>query len=162
MKKNIFSVWNNQIKQHSFNIFIGLCLITIVGGFFYFQAKNQEDINNQEIPQTALQMDMNNYLDYSDPVLANAQQNGLPILFFAATTWCQTCSALEEEILDRQSEIPSNATILKVDYDNDAAMKQKWDVTAQHTLIILDENGQEVKRWLGGGFDTLLQQMETI
>jgi len=35
-------------------------------------------------------------------------------------------------------------------------------VTSQHTLVVLDENSKEVKRWIGGGFDTLLQQVNEI
>lgn len=149
------------MKVQPFNLFVGMSLVAIAGGFLFF-GNGLPATEPKQVAQDTLQMDLNNYLDYSDLVLASAQQKGQPILFFAATTWCQTCSALEEEILERQSEIPTDVTILKVDYDNDKVMNQKWGVTAQHTLIVLDKEGQEVKRWLGGGFDALLQEVEAI
>jgi len=69
---------------------------------------------------------------------------------------------LEKEIIERNTEIPKDVTIIKVDYDNDKVMNRKYGVTSQHTLIVLDKNGKELKRWLGGGFNTLLQQIEEI
>ena len=144
-----------------FNILIIISLIIIFGSFVFFK----NGFNNSmatKVQTSELRMDMLNYLDYSDGALANTQRKGKSVLFFAATTWCQTCSALEEEIIKRQAEIPEGVTILKVDYDNDKAMNQKYVVTSQHTLVVLDENGKELKRWLGGGFDTLLQQIKEI
>ena len=144
-----------------FNILIIISLIIIFGSFVFFK----NGFNNSmatKVQTSELRMHMLNYLDYSDGALANTQRKGKSVLFFAATTWCQTCSALEEEIIERQAEIPKNITILKVDYDNDRVMNQKYGVTSQHTLVVLDENGKELKRWLGGGFDTLLQQIKEI
>lgn len=138
-----------------FNIFIAITLIAIFGGFIFFK----DGFNKAESKASArseLRMDMLSYLDYSDATLANAQKKGKSLLFFAATMWCQTCSELEKEIIERNADIPKDVTILKVDYDNDRVMNQKYGVTNQHTLVLLDKNGQEVKRWLGGGFDTLL------
>jgi len=153
MNKNIFcSPFLKQIMK-PFNIFIGLSLLVIFSGFVFLS-------KSSEVQE--LRMDTPSYLDYSDAVLINAQKKGRSILFFAATRWCQTCSLLEKEIIERNSEIPPNVTILKVDYDNDKTMNQRYGVTSQHTLVVLDENGKEVKRWLGGDFNALLQQFESI
>ena len=148
-----------------FNIFIALALVGIVSGFLFF--RNSSSVDQQSQPLTnaedsELRMDLLSYLDYSETNLANAQKKGLTVLFFAATQWCHTCSALEKEIIERQSEIPENVTILKVDYDNDRAMNQQYSITTQHTQVVLDEDGNEVKRWIGGGLDTLLQEVDEI
>lgn len=144
-----------------FNIFIGLSLLVIFGGFVFLKdGFNSLQSKSSEVQE--LRMDMLSYLDYSDATLINTQKKGKSILFFAATRWCQTCSLLEKEIIERNSEIPPNVTILKVDYDNNKTMNQRYGVTSQHTLIVLDENGKEVKRWLGGDFNALLQQFESI
>lgn len=146
-----------------FNIFIILSLILIFGGFFIFSNGSNPTPTSAETKNSAdVNFDLSSYVNYSPSAQNAAQQRGNTVLFFAATTWCQTCSALEEEIIERQNEIPSEITILKVDYDNDKAMNQKWSVTSQHTLIVLDQNGEEVTRWLGGGFDSLLQQIEEV
>lgn len=99
-----------------------------------------------------------NYYDYSPASLAQAKINGRTLLFFAATTWCSSCSDLDIEIKARSQELPSNLTILKIDFDQDLETKRAYQITTQHTVIMLDSNGKETKRWVGGNFDTLITQ----
>ncbi len=134
-----------------FNIFIITALIVIAIGFLFFR-------NGFNTPSPVL-MDRLNYIDYTEQNLESAKRNGRPVLFFAATVWCQTCQALEKEIKERGNILPSDVTILKVDYDNDKVMNNKYRVTSQHTLIVLDQNGNEVKRWIGGNLDALIQNL---
>ena len=101
-------------------------------------------------------------MDYSETNKTLVQKYGNTVLFFAATTWCQTCSELDKEIHGRIGVIPSDITILKVDYDNDRNMRTKYGVTQQHTLIVLDKQGSEVKRWIGGNLDLLLQEVKAM
>lgn len=156
------------MKVSPFTAVLAVGIVAVVAGGWLLsrqpaqQSQLAESQPATEQPTQALPMDIANYVDYSDPVLLTAQQKGRPILFFAATTWCQTCSALEAEILERSAELPVPVTILKVDYDNDSAMKQQFGVTTQHTLIVLNEQGEEVKRWIGGDFDTLIQEFQNI
>jgi thiol:disulfide interchange protein len=114
------------------------------------------------IPPAEVAFETNTYVDYSPTTQAAAQQQGTTVLFFAATEWCQTCSALEAEILEKSDQIPAQVTILKVDYDNDSAMKSRYGVTTQHTLIVLDKSGSEVKRWVGGDFARMLRGIEEV
>ena len=60
----------------------------------------------------------------------------------------------------KATELPSDSTILKVDYDKDKEMKAKYGVTMQTTLILLHMNDTEEKRWIGtGSFDDLLENI---
>lgn len=137
------------------SVFLVITPLLLAGAFIFFRPTPETTgPGHQEIL-----MDTLNYLDYSEVNLEAALSKGRAVLFFAATRWCHTCSALDKEILQRVSEVPADVTILKVDYDNDHAMNTKWGVTTQHTLVILDENGQEVTRWVGGGFDDLLNRL---
>ena len=165
-----------------YNLGIGMILVLIVAGFVYTSQSQDDSIADpaivNEISDTQIDreietdreieqpsddrvMDVSSYLDYSESNLKLAQQKEATVLFFAATDWCQTCAALDEEIISRIQDVPEEMTILKVDYDNDKQMRNNYKVTAQHTLIVLDSEGNEVKRWLGGGLDTLLSQVET-
>lgn len=117
-------------------------------------AKDTKSVQNE------LLMDLANYTPYSETALNNSMTYGKTVLFFAATPWCQTCSVLDKEIIERHSELPTGVTVLKVDYDNDKDMNNKYYVTTQHTLILLDESGQELTRWVGGNFDALLSEID--
>lgn len=138
-------------------ITVTLVVITLSIGFLFFRGWGTQSIETEQLPIFA-----DGYVEYSDTNLISSKQKGLSILFFAATTWCQSCSALEDEILKRRGEIPDNITILKVDYDNDKKMKKKYFITVQHTLVVLDKDSNEITRWVGGRLDTLLQNIDHL
>jgi len=104
----------------------------------------------------AIPADRASYVPYSQEQLKQSLTKGNVLLFFAATSWCQTCIGLDKELIERYTEIPEDLTILKVDYDRDAELKKKYFVTVQHTLVLLDASGKEITRWVGGGIDLLL------
>ncbi|MBI2617594.1 thioredoxin family protein [Candidatus Gottesmanbacteria bacterium] len=143
-----------------FNIFIILSVLGISAGFIFLKdaLKNADPSLTWSDRQQLINRIA--YLDYSDTNKVHSQKFGKTVLFFAATTWCQTCSELDKEIRQRIGEIPADLTILKVDYDNDSEMKSNYRVTQQHTLIVLDKKGNEIKRWIGGNLDLLFQEVE--
>lgn len=89
------------------------------------------------------------YEAYSADKIARAE-NGDVVLFFHAS-WCPSCRGLNSNIEANREDIPSNLTILKTDYDTNTALKQKYGVTTQHTLVQVDKDGNLIKKWSGGG-----------
>lgn len=88
------------------------------------------------------------YEAYSPEKLERAE-TGNVVLFFHAG-WCPTCKALNDDILAHAADIPDDLTILKVDYDTEAALKKKYGVTYQHTLVQVDRSGTMITKWSGG------------
>lgn len=140
----------NSKKSHTYLF----AIITVIIGILFLATLIKKPTTFSQEEQIAP-----HYVEYSGTTLTKAKQNGRPVLFFAATTWCTTCSALDKELRQRSNTLPDNVTVLKIDYDNDRETKTKYNVTTQHTMIHLDSKGKEVKRWIGGGFDTLVQQI---
>jgi len=137
-----------------------LALIILFGAFYLRNTLNDsQEMANASNDNPPILYDRANYLDYSEQNFAQAKKHDNTLLFFAATTWCSNCRAIEEEIIKRNSEIPRDLTILKVDYDQDRIMKTKYGVTMQSTLILLDKDGKEIKRWIGTDFDDLLMNI---
>ena len=97
-------------------------------------------LTNQEVQTTA------KYLDYSAENLAAS--SGKTLIFFHAS-WCPTCRAADASIVDQLDNIPSGLTILKVDYDKETALKQKYGVRTQHTFVQVDAEGNEIAKWSG-------------
>ncbi len=135
-----------------------IIVFVFIVGFVFLK----DESGGTQSVQSEIRMDQPGYREYSDAALATAQKKGAVILFFAATRWCQTCAGLEREITQRSAQLPPGVTILKVDYDNDRTMNRNYAVTTQHTLVLLDRNGGEITRWVGGGFDTLLRHLQQI
>ncbi len=99
------------------------------------------------------------YIEYSEEKVASFPGK-TKIVFFHAD-WCPNCKALERNIL--AGAIPEDIVILKADYDKDTALRQKYGVTSQTTLVQIDDSGKKVKLWIGSAFDDIEDiQEETI
>lgn len=84
------------------------------------------------------------YTDYSSNLLANAEK-GSVVLFFNAS-WCPTCRVAVRNINNSLDSIPSDLTILSVDYDDSTDLKRKYGVTYQHTFVKVDKDGDQLKK----------------
>lgn len=90
------------------------------------------------------------YIDYSSDVIAST--SGTKVLFFHAP-WCPQCRALDASI--KAGTIPASVTIIKVDYDTNQALRKKYGVTTQTTLVRVDDNGELVKKFVAYDSPTL-------
>ena len=83
------------------------------------------------------------YVDYSEDIISSTA--GTKVLFFHAP-WCPQCRELDASI--KQGSIPEGVTIIKVDYDTSQALRQKYGVTTQTTLVRVDDSGNIVKKYV--------------
>jgi thiol-disulfide isomerase/thioredoxin len=97
------------------------------------------------------------YADYSAESVAGAK--GARVLFFHAP-WCPQCRQLDTSI--KEGKIPLDVTIYKVDYDKNQALRQKYGVTIQTTLVLLDEQGNEVKKYVAYDQPSLTAVIENL
>ena len=131
-------------------IVVALIIITIGGGFAYVlsQDKNTENSPTAQQQTTSLPKKQptgtaGTYTEYSEGAFASTE--GTKILFFHAA-WCPQCRELESDIKD--GTIPDGVTIFKVDYDSNQKLRQKYGVTLQTTLVKVDDNGNEIKKFV--------------
>lgn len=90
------------------------------------------------------------YVDYTNTIVAETE--GQKILFFYAP-WCPQCRALEKSI--KEGQIPENVTIIKVDYDSNQSLRQKYGVTIQTSLVKIDDQGNSVEKYVAYDTPTL-------
>lgn len=83
------------------------------------------------------------YTEYSAEAVSSTR--GRRVLFFHAP-WCPQCRSLEKSI--QSGSIPSDVTIFKVDYDTNQKLRQKYGVTLQTTVVLLDDNGEAAKKFV--------------
>ena len=67
------------------------------------------------------------------------------VLNFAASR-CPLCNALKADLEENEANIPENLVIFDIDYDANDDLKRDRTVTSQHTLIYLDNKGDELFR----------------
>jgi thioredoxin-related protein len=99
------------------------------------------EMNNQDVVNEVASAGQ--YIDYSEQSLASSA-NDKRILFFHAP-WCSVCNFYEGQIEDKG--VPSDVTIIKIDYDSEDELKERYSVTTQSTFVLLDEAGNIEKSW---------------
>ncbi len=97
------------------------------------------------------------FTEYDESKLA---ADGTNVLFFHAD-WCPSCRGLEKDLNANLSEIPENVHILKLDYDTETELKKKYKVIRQHTMVVVDADGNEIKK-LTGLTNTLNQVLSQL
>ena len=154
------------MSKNSKIIIIVIAVFVIFGGLWFFLESGDDTTltNSEDTQQTASSETANDssqtqetkeleestdatagaYVDYSEEKVANAQ--GDRVLFFHAS-WCPTCKSLDQNI--RAGVVPDGLTIFKVDYDTERELAKKHGVTYQHTLVQVDEKGEQLNKWAG-------------
>ena len=84
------------------------------------------------------------YIDYNPEAIKNATEEFI-VLFFHAD-WCSSCKAFEKKVLTE--EIPENIIILKVNFDKERELKQKYNILTQTSFVIVDNDWNLKKRWI--------------
>ena len=84
------------------------------------------------------------YINYSEDVIANT--SGEKVLFFHAP-WCPQCREIDSDI-KAQFSLPENTTIIKVDYDSNQKLRQKYGVTLQTTFVKVDDSGNGIQKYV--------------
>lgn len=104
-------------------------------------------MEEEKMEDGAMMKKAGTYEAYVPEKLARAS-TGDVVLFFRAS-WCPTCRALDADIKTNASSIREGVTILDVNYDDSTALKQKYGVTYQHTLVQVDAAGNQIAKWTG-------------
>ncbi|MBI3576653.1 thioredoxin family protein [Candidatus Gottesmanbacteria bacterium] len=141
---------------------IALVATVILGSFFLrggvTQQTQQGQVQNSQ-SDGGTGVISPHYVWYSPQELAKAQEKGRAVIYFWAG-WCPTCKALNQELIQRSKELPEDVTVLKINYDQELDLKKKYHIVTQHTLVLVDKNGNEVKQWTGGNVDVIKEQLQ--
>lgn len=113
------------------------------------------------IPEEML--DLGTYVEYYDGVIEENSDKQRVLFFYA--NWCPTCRPLDAEIAKNINKIPKNTIVVRVNYNDDKTdsaekeLAKKYAVTYQHTLVVIDSVGREFKKWNGGDFQKILDNL---
>jgi thioredoxin 1 len=85
---------------------------------------------------------------YSAQALAAAQKSGQPVAIQFHADWCPTCKAQDKVLQSLKAEPGLDVTLLVANYDTEKALKQRFKVRAQSTIVVL-HGTQECARLVG-------------
>ena len=108
-----------------------LVIAFVVVSFVFLRPTNQpqpkrEVAISEEAASTVDNVSARQLTPYSQENLALATTNGGKALIFFHAGWCPFCIAAEKDL------------------------KQKYGVTTQHTFVQVDQDGNEITKWVGG------------
>ena len=83
------------------------------------------------------------YAKYSNDLVKNAKGN---IVIFVGAKWCITCQNTDKAIINNVNSIPSDLTILNLDFDENKSILRKYEVLIQHTFVKIDNQGNLIKK----------------
>jgi thiol-disulfide isomerase/thioredoxin len=138
-------------------LIIACAIVTLVGLLFAYVLLRPDSENNvmtepstkaqtqvvKEAPKSNVNQTSSGYIDYSPGIIK--QTSGTKILYFHAD-WCPQCRALEADI--KANSVPKGTTIIKADFDSSQKLRAKYGVTLQTTLVRVDDNGSEIKKFV--------------
>lgn len=97
--------------------------------------------NSSAPPETTLSSGA--YINYSEQAVKEAR--GQKVLFFHAP-WCPQCRSIESGI--ESQGVPEGFTIIKVDYDTNQALRQKYGITLQTTFVKINDQGEFISKYV--------------
>ncbi len=138
--------------------FIAVVAVVILGGAVGPWWRNQSA--TPVVVQTNSQRPLSGsrYVDYSPEAFATVVNKRRVLYFWAA--WCPTCKVTHQDLVTNSGQLPSDVVVFKTNYDTEAALKQKYGITYQHTFVQVDENGNQVAKWNGGSISDLLTNLK--
>jgi competence protein ComGC len=167
---------NNSSRIFVLTIIIIFLVISSLFIFTVFSKNKQENSRPQSESETSVQdifksstnlyenssppsyLLTSNYEKYSEELLKQESIKNR-VLFFKVN-WCSSCSVLDENLEKEIQNIPSDTLILEVDFDTNIYLRQKYNVTSQHTLVQVDRNGKEIKKWVGSrNLEAILKEL---
>lgn len=121
--------------------------------------QQSEDMSKSTIPESSTDQTAQAgvYTSYSENALA--ETSGTRILFFHAP-WCPQCRSLDKDITENGA--PAGTTIFKVDYDSSQDLRKKYGVTIQTTLVLIDGEGNLVKKFVAYSDPTVASVIENL
>lgn len=114
----------------------------------------QEQLIEKQVAQKDVGSPASSYKVYDPNNLSGTDEK---ILFFHAS-WCPSCVAADANF-SQETELAVDSDIYKVDYDSNQALREQYGVNAQHTFILIDENGNQIRRMVGA---TNSQQLQAL
>lgn len=120
------------------------------------ETDDSEKVLEEESEQIAVASEpmIAEYVAYSDERFNELFESKTFAIYFHAD-WCGTCHSFEAGLQKSLPDMPPNFVMLRANYDTERALKEKYSVFSQTTVIIIDETGKKVYKGLSPRFEAI-------
>ena len=135
------------------SLLIGCMSILLVACSTTESANNSQQLENETSEGSSATQNTDsikgNYISYQNYETEIEKYKNSKVVMFFNAAWCSTCKIARDNFESSLDQIPSDLTIVLVDFDNSNDLRKKYGITVQHTLVQIDANGESLKKWSG-------------
>lgn len=148
--------------KNTFGI-LSILIAVVLGGIGMYNVINKSGPKTSE-PDKIVEQKSEKYMHFTPEVLVSTTSTRRVLFFYA--NWCPICKQADESFAQNVSKIPSDVTLIRVNYndtDTDKTEKElaaKYGIVYQHTFVQINASGNEVAKWNGGQIDDLLSNVK--
>lgn len=105
---------------------------------------NYNNVSNESNQSYSLK-----WYDNLDSAISEAQKTNKLVFAFFSANWCPACQQLESETLVNEKvtqKLSQNYVAVKIDVDTNPELSSKYGIYSIPTLIIMNSNGEEIKK----------------
>ncbi len=136
-------------------IIIGCIVLVAIAAYALLGSETQTNVETSN-PNLNWNTDLNS-------ALSEAKATNKPLFIDFYATWCSYCKKLDENTFSDnrvQQKLNSKYVLVKIDTDKNKDITSKYKIYGFPTMVLLDPNGNEIKRIEGYvDADTLLNQI---
>lgn len=101
------------------------------------------------------------YMDYTKEAY-DSMLGQKPFALFFHASWCPTCQFMEQDIVSNSGEFPESSVILKVNYDTETALKEKYKITSQSIVVMINADGSVAETLVAPSASTLANTFTSL
>ena len=136
-------------------------LITFIIAFVLIALVASFILNYRKMKKTPVVEDSNKIKTLTDQNFEHQIKNGVVLVDFWAV-WCMPCKMMAPILNDLSEVLTGNATVGKVNVDQQKAASAKYGVRSIPTLVLF-KNGKEINRFVGVKTkDFLLKEIQKV
>ena len=136
-------------------------IIIFVGAFLLIAFLASFFLNYYKMKKTPVVEDNGKIKKLSDQNFEHQIKSGIMLVDFWAT-WCMPCKMMAPVLNNLSEELTGNASVGKLDVDQNRAASAKYGVRSIPTLVLF-KNGKEINRFVGVKTkDFLLKEIQKV
>ncbi len=152
----ILQVLTNFRMRNKYIIIGGLVIAAAIG-LIAFRLKNNPAA---KLDAQASVKSSRNYQNFTPELFTSELATGKKVVIFFYADWCPDCRAADENFKSKSELIPTDVSLLKIEYGSNKELERKYGVFSRHTFVQVDNNGKQVTKWISGDVDQLKKNIK--
>lgn len=150
--------------------FAFVVVLVFVAGFLFWKSSTyapgepSDQVNIKTVATESAEIAGSKYIEYNEIAFENLADKRRVLFFYA--NWCPICRPADASFKENISLIPNDVVVFRVNFndpdtdEDEKELAKKYQITYQHTYVLVDSTGKLVKKWSSGEIEELLQNLK--